>query len=57
MRYIKQNDPQSVYVLHILNNTQEYERTNNIMSLFKQVNRGPLMNSFEDLYITALSTK
>lgn len=56
MRYIKQNDPQSVYVLHILNNTHEYEPTNNIMSLFKQVNRGPLMNSFEDLYITALST-
>jgi len=57
MRYIKQNDPQSVYVLHILNNTHEYEPTSNIMSLFKQVNKGSLMNSFEHLYIIAQSTK
>jgi hypothetical protein len=57
MRYIKQNDPQSVYALHILNNTREYGPTDNIMSLFKQVNRGPLMNSFEQFYVSTLSTK
>jgi hypothetical protein len=57
MRYIKQNDLQSVYALHILNNTLEYGPTDNIMSLFEQVNRGPLMNSFEQFYIITLSTK
>jgi hypothetical protein len=57
MRYIKRNDPQLVYALHILNNTHEYEPTDNIISLLKQVNRDPLMNSFEQFYIIALSTK
>ena len=57
IRYIKQNDPQSGNALHILNNTREYGPTDNIMSLFKQVNRGPLMNSFEQFYIISLSTK
>jgi len=57
MRYIKQNDPQLVYALHILNNIHEYGPTDNIMSLFKQVNRGPLMNSFEQFYVITLSTK
>jgi hypothetical protein len=56
MRYTKQNDPQLVYGLHIVNNTHEYGPAGNIMSLFKQVNRGPLMNSFEQLYIITLST-
>ena len=56
MRYIKQNAPQLVYALHITH-IHEYGPTDNIMSLFKQVNRGPLMNSFEQFYVIVLSTK
>jgi hypothetical protein len=57
MGYIKQNYPQLVYALHILNNTHEYGITDNIMSLLKQVNRGPLTNSFEQFYIITLLTQ
>jgi hypothetical protein len=41
MRYITQNAPQLICALHIVNNIHEYGPTDNIMSLFKQVNRGP----------------
>jgi hypothetical protein len=50
MRYIKQNDPQSAYTLHILNTTHEYGPIN-IMSLLKHINKGPLLNSSEEFYI------
>jgi hypothetical protein len=41
MRYIKWNDPQLAYTLHILNNTHKYEPIDNI------VTKCPLMISFE----------
>jgi hypothetical protein len=51
MKYIKQNEPQSAYALHILSTTHEYGPINNIMSLLKQVNKGPLLNPFKEFYI------
>jgi len=52
MRYNKQNDPQSAYALHILNNKQAYGPVNNTTSLLKQVlKKGPLLIPFERFYI------
>jgi len=45
------HNPQSVHALHILNTTHEYGPIDNITSLLKQVNKGPLLNSFEEFYI------
>lgn len=50
IRYIKHNKPQLEYALHVLNNAHEYESINNIMSLLKQVNKAPLINSFKQFY-------
>jgi hypothetical protein len=49
-RYISNNDTQSAYAAHILNNIHEYGSINNV-SLLKQVNKGPHMNSMEQFYI------
>jgi hypothetical protein len=46
---MRNNDPQSAYAAHILNNIHEYGSTNN-MSLLKQVNKGPHMNCLEQFY-------
>jgi len=46
VQYIKQNEPQSAYALHILNTTHEYGPINNIMSVLKKVNQDPLLNPF-----------
>jgi len=51
MRYIQQNNLQSTYALHILNNKYEYRPINNTVFFLKQVNKGPLLIPFEQLYI------
>jgi hypothetical protein len=51
MRYNKQNDPQSAYAIHILNNKQAYEPVNNTTSSLKHVKKGPLLIPFERFYI------
>jgi len=48
--YIKHNKPHLAYALHVLNNAHEYGSINNMMSLLKQVNKGPLINSFKQFY-------
>jgi hypothetical protein len=50
IRYIKNNDPQSAYAAHILNNMHEYGDINS-MSLIKQVNKGLSVNTYEQFYI------
>jgi len=50
IRYIKHNKLQLSYALRVLNNAHEYGSINNIMSLLKQVNKGPLINSFKQFY-------
>jgi hypothetical protein len=49
------NDPLSAYTTHSLNNTHEYRNINDNMSLLKQVNKGPSVNSFEQFYIQLYS--
>lgn len=41
LRYIKQNDPQSTYALHILNNSRVCGPVINTMSLHKRINETP----------------
>ena len=36
--YIRHNEPQSAYTLHILNNKHEYSPINNTMTLLKHTN-------------------
>jgi hypothetical protein len=50
-RYVRNNDPESAYAAHILNNINEDGSINNNMSLLKQVSKGLHMNSLEQRYI------
>ena len=50
-RYIKQNDPQSSYAVHILNNQHEYGTSNDTMTLLKHINRPTLLLPYEQFYI------
>ena len=40
-----------MHAAHILNNVHEYGPVKNSMSLLKQVNKGPSVNSFEQFFI------
>jgi hypothetical protein len=51
MRYIKHNDPQSTYALHVLNNKHGYGLISSTVSLLKQVCNVPLLIPFEQFYI------
>jgi len=51
IRYIKHNDPQSAYALHILNNKHEYGPINDTMTLLKHINKATLLIPFEQIYI------
>ena len=44
-------DAQTAYAFYILNNKHEYGPINNIVFLLKQVNKDPLLHSFEQFYI------
>jgi len=44
IRYIRNNDTQSAYAAHILNNIHEYGPINSTISLPEQVNKGPYIN-------------
>jgi hypothetical protein len=49
--YIWNNNPQSAYATHIINNLHEYGDINDNMSMLKQTNKGPHMNTLEQFYI------
>ena len=49
--YIKHNNPQSSYALHILNNIHEYGLINDTMTLSKLITKPTLLVPFEQLYI------
>jgi hypothetical protein len=51
IRYSRNNDPQSAYATHIINNLHEYGNINDNMSMLKQTNKGPYMNTLEQFYI------
>ena len=51
MRYIKCNDPQSAYALHILNNRHEYGKITDTMKLIKHINSPKMLLPYEQLFI------
>jgi hypothetical protein len=50
-RYIKNNDPQSAYALHILENLYEYGTINGTMTLVQPVNNTAMLLPYEQLFI------
>jgi hypothetical protein len=50
-RYIKQNDSQSAYAVHSLDNNREYEPITTTTSLLKQVVKTALLIPYEPFYI------
>jgi len=51
IRYIKTNNPQSAYALHILNNRHEYGPLDETMQMIKTCTKGRYMNCWETMYI------
>jgi len=50
-RYIKHNEPQSAYALHILNSRHEYGSISDTMSLLKHVKKQSLLLPHEQMYV------
>ena len=57
IRYIRNNNPQSAYALHILQKQHEYGQMNSIMTLLKSLNNPSLLIPFEQYYIQFLHRK
>jgi hypothetical protein len=51
IRYIKNNNPQSAYAVHILKNRHEYGPMHNTMELLKQINKAKLLIPYEQLRV------
>ena len=49
IRYIKNNDPRSAYVLHILNCRHEYGNNDDTMTLLRQINSPTLLLPYEQM--------
>jgi len=54
IRYIRNNNPQSAYAQHILQNQHEYGQMNSIMTLLKPLNNPNLLIPYEKCYIQTL---
>ena len=54
MRYIRNNNPQSTYAQHILQNQHEYGQVYSIMPLLKPLNNPSLHIPYEQYYIQNL---
>jgi len=52
-RYIKNNNPQSAYALHILNNQHEYGPMEKTMALLKPIKNTSLLTPYEQFFIQA----
>ena len=53
-RYIKSNNPQSAYALHILNNQHEYGPIEKTMTLLKPLKQPSLLIPYEHFFIQSL---
>jgi len=51
--YIKNNNPQSAYALHILNNQHEYGPMEKTMTLLKPIKNTSLLTPYEQFFIQA----
>jgi len=54
MRYIRNNNPQSAYVQHILQNQHEYGTLDNIMTLLKPLKNNTMLIPYEQLFIQSI---
>jgi len=54
IRYIRYNNPQLAYTLHILQNQNEYGQTNSTLTLLKPLNNPSLLLPYEQYYIQSL---
>jgi hypothetical protein len=54
IRYIKYNNPKSVYAQHILCNQHEYGTMNNVMTLIKPLNNPNMLTPYEQFHIQGL---
>ena len=54
IRYIRHNNPQSAYALHILQNQHEYGPLNSAMTLLKPLNNPNLLLPYDQYYIQTL---
>jgi len=54
IRYIKNNNPQSAYALHVLQNRHEYGPLNQTMHLLKPINSTSSLIPYERFYIQSL---
>jgi len=54
IRYIKYNNPQSAYALHILNNRHEYGPIDRTMTLLKPLKITSLLSPYEHCFIQSL---
>ena len=50
IRYIKNNNPQSAYAQHILNNRHEFGTKDNLMTLLKPLHSQHLLTTYEQFY-------
>jgi predicted GIY-YIG superfamily endonuclease len=53
MRYIENNNPQSAFALHILNNRHEYGTIDKIMTLLKTIRHMPSLIPYKQFFIQA----
>jgi hypothetical protein len=51
IRYIRNNDPQSAYALHILQNAHEYGNITDTMALLKPIQKTSMLLPYEQFYI------
>ena len=54
IQYIRYNNPQSAYALHILQNQRKYGQMNSTMTLLKPLNNPSLLLPYEQYYIQSL---
>jgi hypothetical protein len=54
IRYIRNNNPQSAYGQHILQNQHDYGQMNSIMTLLKSLNNPNLLIPYEQYFIQTL---
>jgi hypothetical protein len=57
IRYIRNNNPQSAYAQHILQNQHEYGTMDNTMTLLKPLNNTTMLIPYEQFFIQSLHKK
>jgi predicted GIY-YIG superfamily endonuclease len=53
IRYIRNNNPQSAFAQHILNNRHEYGKMDEIMTMLKTIKHRPSLITYEQFFIQA----